>query len=87
MFKIFRIIFSVLAAIVAAGTIFVFVYAPHWAWGLLAVGVCAVFAGLMIAFKNLQEKQENKKNPPPPKGDFITGRVETNGDANKENKD
>lgn len=85
MYKILRITFSILAAIVAAGAIFVFVYAPRWEWGLLAVGVCAAFAGLMFLFKQLQEKEEDKKNPPPPKGDFITGKVENKAE-NKESE-
>ena len=82
MYKVLRIIFSILAALVAAGTIFVFVYAPQWQWGLLAIGVCAVFAGLMFLFKRLQEQKEVKDNPPPPKGDFITGKVENKNNDN-----
>lgn len=83
MYKILRIIFSILAAIAAAAAIFIFVYFG-WMWGLVSVGVCIVFAGLMVLFKQLQEKKELKENPPPPKGDFITGRVPENKDENKE---
>lgn len=33
------------------------------------------FAALMFLFKNKQEAEERKANPPAPEGDFITGRV------------
>lgn len=83
MYKILRIIFCALAVAVAAVAIFVFVYAPRWEWGLVAVGVGIIFGALMVLFKRLQEKKEFKENPPPPKGDFITGKVENKEDETK----
>ncbi|MDE6597713.1 MAG: hypothetical protein K2K60_03650, partial [Clostridia bacterium] len=74
MYKIFRIIFCVMAVILAAGAIFVFVYAG-WVWGLATVLVAAALGGLMVLFKQLQEKKEKKENPPPPVGDFISGKA------------
>lgn len=73
MYKAFRIVFCLLAAVCAAVTIFIFVY--FGLWGLVPLGGAAVFALLMLFFKRLQEKEELKNNPPPPEGDFITGKV------------
>lgn len=73
MFKILRIISCVLAAASAAVAVFILVY--FGLWGLLPVGLCILFAALMFLFKNKQEREELKKNPPPPEGDFITGKV------------
>ena len=67
------------AVLAAAVTIFVFVYFKLW--GLIPLGVGCLFAGLMFLFKRLQEREELKKNPPAPKGDFITGRIENNSDG------
>lgn len=75
MYKTFRIIFCILAVLIAAAAIFIFVYLG-WMWGIISVLGAAVCAALMIIFKQLQEKQEKKKNPPQPQGDFITGKVE-----------
>ena len=81
MYKVFRIIFCVLACMCAAATIFIFAYFSFW--GFLPLGCACVFAALMYLFKTLQEKQENKINPPAPtQGDFITGKV-----SNKEHTD
>ena len=74
MYKILRIICCVIAVLFAAVAIFIFVYFG-WQWGLATVGVAIVFGALMVLFKQLQEKKERKENPPPPKGDFITGKV------------
>ena len=74
MYKTLRIIFCILTVILAAGTIFVFIYAG-WKWGFLTLAVAFVFGALMVTFKQLQEKEERKKNPPPPQGDFIMGKV------------
>ncbi|MDE7306576.1 MAG: hypothetical protein K2N33_04225 [Clostridia bacterium] len=79
MYKTLRIIFCVLAVALAAGAIFVFVYAG-WVWGLATVLVAAAFGGLMILFKQLQDKKEKKQNPPPPVGDFISGKVSKDDD-------
>lgn len=74
MYKILRIIFCILAVALAAACIFVFVFAG-WLWGALLL-VCAFVSGaLMVTFKQLQEKEELKKNPPSPEGDFITGKI------------
>lgn len=78
MYKTLRIIFCVLAALIAAAAIFIFVYCG-WLWGLIAVLGAAVCAALMVTFKQLQERQEKKKNPPPAQGDFITGKTEKDG--------
>lgn len=67
------------AALIAAAAIFIFIYAG-WQWGLAAVGGAIVFGALMVLFKQLQEKKERKENPPPPKGDFITGKVSAEDD-------
>lgn len=74
MYKILRIIFCVLAALLAAAMIFIFVFAG-WIWGLMSVIGAAVCGALMVTFKQLQERDELKANPPPPEGDFITGKV------------
>ncbi len=78
MYKILRITCCAVAVLLAAVAIFVFIYFG-WQWGLAAVGAAIVFGALMVLFKQLQEKKEKKENPPAPKGDFITGKVE-NGD-------
>lgn len=62
-----------IAALCAAACIFIFVYLG-WAWGLICVGACLAFFALTLTFKSLQEREERKKNPPEPKGDYITGR-------------
>lgn len=74
MYKILRIVFCVLTALIAAAAIFIFVYLG-WLWGALSLVVAFLSGALMVIFKQLQEKQELKKNPPPPEGDFITGKV------------
>lgn len=74
MFKVMRIIFSVLAAAAAACAVMIFIFFDLW--GLIPVGLCIAFAAGMFICKFAQEKAELKKNPPAPEGDFITGRVE-----------
>lgn len=78
MYKNLRILFCILAVLCAAVTVFIFVYFL-W-WGFLPLGGACGFAALMYLFKNKQEREEAKKNPPPPTGDFIAGKIE-----NKEN--
>lgn len=80
MYKNLRIIFCILAVACAAVTIFIFVYFG-W-WGCAPLGGAVVFAALMYICKRAQESEELKKNPPPPAGDFITGKAES-----KEKKD
>lgn len=73
MFKWLRIISSLLAAAACAAAVFIFVYFL-W-WGFVCVGAAFAFFGLTLLFKYLQEKRETELNPPPLKGDFITGRI------------
>ncbi len=75
MYKILRIVFCVLAVAIAAVAIFIFIYLG-WVWGFVALSVAFVSGALMVTFKQLQEKEERKNNPPTPEGDFITGRVD-----------
>ncbi len=75
MYKILRILFCILTVILAAVMIFVFIYAG-WKWGVLLLAAAFVCGALMVTFKQLQEKEERKKNPPPAQGDFITGKVD-----------
>lgn len=78
MYKVLRIVFCILATTAAAVAVPVFIW--YEIWGLAPVGACIVFTVLMMVFKNLQEKEELRKNPPEPKGDFITGKVKTDKD-------
>lgn len=73
MYKTLRILFCILAVACAAVTVFIFVY--FGLWGLLPLGLGLLFAALMFVCKRAQEKEELKANPPPPAGDFITGKV------------
>lgn len=75
MFKILRIVFCALAVAVCAAAIFIFVYLG-WKWGLVSVAAAVIFGALMFLFKKLQENKELKDNPPPPQGDFITGKAD-----------
>lgn len=73
MFKTLRIISCITCALILAACVFIFVYLGM-VWGLISLAAAALFFGLTLLFKNLQEKAE-KKNNPPTEGDFITGRV------------
>lgn len=73
MYKVLRIVFCILAVAAAAVAVPIFIFFDLW--GLVPVGACVVFAVLMILFKRAQEQEELRKNPPEPKGDFITGKV------------
>ncbi len=79
MFKVLRMICGILSAVIVAGAIFIFVYLG-WVWGVVAICAAALLFGLCVLFKNLQTKQEEKQNPPPAVGDFITGAVNVNND-------
>lgn len=85
MYKIFRIASSIIAALCAAAAVFIFVFLGM-AWGFICVAGAIVFFLLTLTFKRLQERQELKDNPPPPEGDFITGRVPS-GDATDGDRD
>lgn len=76
MYKILRIACCIVCAVILAAVIFIFAYLG-WAWGFAALLAAAVFFGLTVLFKNLQEREENK-NAPPAHGDFITGAVKKN---------
>lgn len=82
MYKVLRILFCVIAAALAAAAVFVFIYAGTL-WGVATVILAFVAGALMVTFKQLQEKQERKQNPPPPQGDFIFGKAEDNGNDNE----
>ena len=84
MYKVLRIVFCILAVAIAAAAIFIFAYLG-WLWGFFALLIAFVSGALMVTFKMLQEKKERKENPPPPQGDFITGKVE-NDSEHKEQK-
>lgn len=68
-----RIIFCILATAAAAAAVPIFIF--FGIWGLVPVGACIICTVLMIVFKNAQTREELRKNPPSPKGDFITGKV------------
>lgn len=74
MYKILRVVFCLLACVCAAVTVLIF--ALFGLYGFIPLGGAVLFAVLMFIFKNAQEREELKANPPPPKGDFITGKVE-----------
>lgn len=76
MYKVLRIVFSILSAAAAAVTIMIFVFFNLW--GLLPLGLCIVFAVAMFLCRNAQIREELKANPPAPVGDFITGKVPEN---------
>lgn len=59
MFKFLRMFCSILAALLTAGTIFVFVYLG-WEWGFVFVGLILVLFFMTKMFKDLQQKQEAK---------------------------
>ena len=73
MYGVLRIVFCILAVAAAAVAVMIFIFFDLW--GLIPVGACLVFAALMFICKNAQEREELKKNPTPPVGDFITGKV------------
>ena len=75
MFKILRIAFCILAVAAAAVTVMIFIFFNLW--GLLPLGLCVLFAAAMFLCKGAQEREELKKNPPDPVGDFITGKVKS----------
>ena len=78
MFKVLRILFCILTVALAAAAVFVFIYAPSVWWGIATVVLAFVFGALMVTFKGLQEREALRKNPPPPQGDFIFGKVGEN---------
>ncbi len=81
-YKIMMIVCCVICALILAALVFIFIFFGN-VWGLASLGAEAVFFCLMIIFKKLQENEELKRNPPPPVGDFITGKVK----KDEENQD
>lgn len=73
MYKNLRILFCILAVACAAATVFIFVFFNLWGFLPLELGIA--FAALMFVCKRAQENEEAGLNPPPAKGDFITGKT------------
>ncbi len=87
MFKTLRIICCIICALIIAAAIFIFVYLGYF-WGFMSLIGAAAFFGLTLLFKHLQEAEEEKLHPTPPKGDYITGRVPASTkEENDENKE
>ena len=74
MYKVLRIIFCILAVAAAAAAVFIFVFFGM-VWGFVTVGACVLFAVGMFLCRNAQIREELRRNPPEPRGDFITGKV------------
>ncbi len=72
--RILRVTFCVLA--VACSAVTILILALFGVWGLLPLGGALLFGGLMYFFKLREDAEEAKKNPPPPCGDFITGKAD-----------
>ena len=70
MFKVLRIVCSIIGAADLAACIFIFVYLGTL-WGIVSLIAGAALFGLTVLFKTLQEREEHKNDPP--KGDFIHG--------------
>ncbi len=84
--KVYRtlmIICCVISALIVAALVFVFIYAGML-WGLVSLGGELVFVCLMMLFKKLDQAEQLKRNPPPPTGDFITGKAKK--DENNQDK-
>lgn len=68
MFKILRIVFTVLSAICVLPVIFLGVFADL-TWAIICALGAVLFFLIAACFKKLQEKQEN--SPEEPQGDFF----------------
>ncbi|MGN0813708.1 MAG: hypothetical protein ACI4MH_00570 [Candidatus Coproplasma sp.] len=79
-YKTLRIVCCLIAAIILAAAIFIFIYLGM-VWGLISLAVAAIFAVLTFFFKSKQEELEKKDEPA--RGDFITGAVSNKEDDNK----
>lgn len=77
MYKTLRIFFTCISVALVASAIFIFVYFGLWGF----IVVAGAFCSFMLAklFKRKQEEKEEKDNPSPLTGDFITGRVQLPG--------
>ncbi len=71
MYKNLRILFTVLSALCVLPVVFLGIYAGIL-WALLCALAAAAFFGLAALCKHLQERQEEKKTPPAPVGDFFS---------------
>lgn len=79
MYKVLRIVFCILAVAAAAVSVLIFIFFNLW--GLIPVGLCIVFAAAMFLCRSAQIKDETRKNPPAPQGDFITGKVKKSNES------
>lgn len=71
MFRILRIVFTVLSALCCAAVVFLGVFLG-WIGALVGAGCALLFFGLVVVFRNLQDKREQADEPPPPpRGDFF----------------
>ncbi len=70
MFKILRIIFTILSVACVVPVVFLGIYLGI-GWAILCALAAAALFGLAALFKTLQRKQEERENPPPPPGDFF----------------
>ncbi|MDE6850496.1 MAG: hypothetical protein K2J54_04130 [Clostridia bacterium] len=61
MYKILRIICCVIAALILAACVFIFVYLGV-IWGICSVVAAAAFFALTMLFKSLQEDYDKKQN-------------------------
>ena len=68
MYKILRIICCIIAALILAACIFIFVYLGV-IWGICSVVAAAAFFALTILFKGLQEDYEKKHTSEQPPED------------------
>lgn len=71
MYKILRIVFTVLSALFILPVVLIGIYLGL-EWALACAAAAAAFFGLAVLFKRFQEREEEKKNPPPPVGDFFS---------------
>lgn len=55
--------------------------------GAICVAAAVVLFLLTLFFKRKQEEKENRDNPLPPEGDFITGKVKRDGSDGDKDKD
>ncbi len=62
MYKILRIICCIIAALILAACVFIFVYLGV-IWGICSVVAAAAFFALTMLFKSLQEDYEKKNKP------------------------
>lgn len=64
MYKFFRIFFIILSALAASSAILLGIFLGIL-YFFIAAGLAVFFFGICVLFKQLQERQEEKKNPTP----------------------